>query len=286
MGIRWTLYGYEVVNDTYRIVPAEASNIRKMFKEYVSGSTLKAIADGLTAKGIVYYEDKRTWNKNMVSRILENENYLGNEKYPAIIDKSVFDAAMAKRNILGGKRETDSDEIKFYKSRTFCAQCGKPYRRVAKFGAREKWFCSNNCKYIHYIDDSRLFSSGLKIINSLIRNNDLIIMSFPKVEVELDVQAIKKTNEVKHLLVQNGIQFAPVKQALFDCVGAKYNCCNLDKGNAFSQPLREYLSECEELQEFNTELFSLFVEKIIVNRDSSIDVELVNGQTINSSGEE
>ena len=87
----------------------------------------------------------------MVSRILENENYLGNEKYPAIIDKNVFDAAMAKRNILGGKREVDSDEIKFYKTHTFCAQCGKPYRRVSKFGTREKWFCSNDCKYIHYM---------------------------------------------------------------------------------------------------------------------------------------
>lgn len=284
--MRWTLYGYEVVNDTYRIVPAEASNIRKMFKEYVSGSTLKAVADGLTAKGVVYYEDKRTWNKNMVSRILENENYLGNEKYPAIIEKSVFDAAMAKRNILGGKREADSDEIKFYKAHTFCAQCGKPYRRVSKFGTREKWFCSNDCKYIHYIDDSWLFGGVLKVINSLICNNELIVDVPSNIEIELDVQAIKKTNEVKHLLVQNGIQFAPVKQALFDCVSAKYNCCNLDKGNAFSQPLREYLSEYEEVQEFNADLFSLIIEKIVVNRDSSINVELVNGQIINSNGEE
>ena len=284
--MRWTLYGYEVVNDTYRIVPAEASNIRKMFKEYVSGSTLKAVADGLTAKGVVYYEDKKTWNKNMVSRILENENYLGNEKYPAIIEKSVFDAAMAKRNILGGKREADSDEIKFYKTHTFCAQCGKPYRRVSKFGTREKWFCSNDCKYIHYIDDSWLFGGVLKVINSLICNNELIVDVPSNIEIELDVQAIKKTNEVKHLLVQNGIQFAPVKQALFDCVSAKYNCCNLDKGNTFSQPLREYLSEYEELQEFNADLFSLIIEKIVVNRDSSINVELVNGQIINSNGEE
>ena len=50
MGMRWTLYGYEIVNDTYRIVPAEASNIRKMFKDYISGSTLQVVAAGLTAK--------------------------------------------------------------------------------------------------------------------------------------------------------------------------------------------------------------------------------------------
>ena len=106
------------------------------------------------------------------------------------------------------------------------------------------------------------------------------------INLEKELEAIKKTNEVKHLLVQNGIQFAPVKQALFDCVSAKYNCCNLDKGNAFSQPLREYLSEYEELQEFNADLFSLIIEKIVVNRDSSINVELVNGQIINSNGEE
>lgn len=286
MGMRWTLYGYEVVNDTYRIVPVEASNVRKMFKEYVSGSTLKVIADGLTAKGVVYYEDKRTWNKNMVSRILENENYLGNEKYPAIIDKNVFDAAMAKRNILGGKREADSDEIKFYKTHTFCAQCGKPYRRVSKFGTREKWFCSNDCKYIHYIDDKWLFGAVVNAINTLIRNNDLIVFDSKSSDVEFDVQAIRKMNEVKHMISQNGIQFAPVKQTLFDCVSAKFDCCGLDKGSSFSEPLKEYLLEYEELQGFDTEVFPLIIEKIIVNRDSSINIELVNGQIVNSNGKE
>ena len=82
------------------------------------------------------------------------------------------------------------------------------------------------------------------------------------------------------------IQFAPVKQTLFDCVSAKFDCCGLDKGSSFSEPLKEYLLECEELQGFDTEVFPLIIEKIIVNRDSSINIELVNGQIVNSNGKE
>lgn len=104
--------------------------------------------------------------------------------------------------------------------------------------------------------------------------------------MEFDVQAIRKINEVKHMISQNGIQFAPVKQTLFDCVSAKFDCCALDKGSSFSEPLKEYLLECEELQGFDTEVFPLIIEKIIVNRDSSINIELVNGQIVNSNGKE
>ena len=70
------------------------------------------------------------------------------------------------------------------------------------------------------------------------------------------------------------------------CVSAKFDCCALDKGSSFSEPLKEYLLECEELQGFDTEVFPLIIEKIIVNRDSSINIELVNGQIVNSNGKE
>ena len=45
----------------------------------------------------VPYSENSSWNKNMVKRIIENDRYLGTEKYPQIIDK---------RNFQTGKRKT------------------------------------------------------------------------------------------------------------------------------------------------------------------------------------
>ena len=153
MGLRWILFGYEMVNDTYRIIPGEAAVVRKIFRSYADGDTLKAIADELTAKRIVYFEEKKTWNKNMVSRIIENQNYYGNEKYPAIIDRELYDKAMTKRNVLGGKREKDCQEVLFIKNHIYCSGCGSKMRRIGKYGSREKWLCVSGCKKERYVDD-------------------------------------------------------------------------------------------------------------------------------------
>ena len=43
------------------------------------------------------YGEGRSWNKNMVARILENPKYTGADNYPKLVDIKLFEAAAVKR---------------------------------------------------------------------------------------------------------------------------------------------------------------------------------------------
>lgn len=85
MGLRTILYGYRKEHLSYYIVPKEAEIVRKIFTDYISGITLKSIADELTRDSVVYYQDKTSWTKNAVCRIIENAHYTGDMEYPSIV---------------------------------------------------------------------------------------------------------------------------------------------------------------------------------------------------------
>ena len=43
------------------------------------------------------YDEGKSWNKNMVARILENATYTGADSYPELVDINLFEAAAEKR---------------------------------------------------------------------------------------------------------------------------------------------------------------------------------------------
>ena len=43
------------------------------------------------------YDEGKSWNKNMVARILENATYTGADSYPELVDIKLFEAAAEKR---------------------------------------------------------------------------------------------------------------------------------------------------------------------------------------------
>ena len=66
--------------------PEESVAVREIFDMYLRGMSLKSIAASMT----VPYNVDKVWNKNMVSRILENEKYIGADGYPAVIEENMF----------------------------------------------------------------------------------------------------------------------------------------------------------------------------------------------------
>ena len=72
----------------------------------------------------------------MFSRIIENSHYAGDERYPAIIGKDIYEAAISRKNTIGGKREKDTAEIKYLKSVIYCSKCGELIHRSAKYSTR------------------------------------------------------------------------------------------------------------------------------------------------------
>ena len=94
MELRRVLYGYRKDQFDYYIVQEEAAIVKRIFKEYLSGESLSAIARRLTSECVVFFKDKTQWSKNAVCRILDNVHYTGDEDYPRIIDRDTYQRAL------------------------------------------------------------------------------------------------------------------------------------------------------------------------------------------------
>ena len=96
MGNRKLPFGYQMrMGEIVRNEP-EAKAVQDIFLQYTLGASLKEIAEQMSKTGPAYDEGK-SWNKNMVARILENAKYTGADSYPELVDIKVFEAAAEKR---------------------------------------------------------------------------------------------------------------------------------------------------------------------------------------------
>ena len=96
MGKRKLPFGYLMcMGEIVRNEP-ESKAVQDIFLQYTLGASLKEIAEQMSKTGPVYDEGK-SWNKNMVARILENTKYIGTDSYPKLVDIKLFEAAAEKR---------------------------------------------------------------------------------------------------------------------------------------------------------------------------------------------
>lgn len=83
-------FGYCVINGKYAINIHESEVVKKIFSNYIKGKSLKTIAAEMQ---IPYNANKAVWNKNMVSRVLKNRKYIGENSYPKIVTEEEFEQA-------------------------------------------------------------------------------------------------------------------------------------------------------------------------------------------------
>ena len=96
MGNRKLPFGYQMRMGEIIRNESEAKAVQDIFLQYTLGLSLKEIAAQMSKTGPTYDEGK-SWNKNMVARILENVKYTGTDNYPKLINTTLFESAAAKR---------------------------------------------------------------------------------------------------------------------------------------------------------------------------------------------
>ena len=82
-----TPYGYRIENGIAVIDEAAAGKLRMLYNNYLGGM---ALTEAARQAGIDAYHAS-------VKRLLMTEHYLGDDFYPAIISKEVFDQVQAER---------------------------------------------------------------------------------------------------------------------------------------------------------------------------------------------
>ena len=96
MGKRKQPFGYKMKLGEIVPQPQEAETVRSIYLQYLAGASFKQLAEQLQTEDVPYDEDK-SWNKNMVARILEDDRYIGEKEFPALIPTKQFHAAQERR---------------------------------------------------------------------------------------------------------------------------------------------------------------------------------------------
>lgn len=267
-------YGYRIIGGKTATEPEEVEIIRRIYRCYADGISYNAIAQALTAECIRYMPDKPLWNKNMVARILQNQNYLGTVKYPPIVMPSTAKAAQQAQKPY---THTEPQDIKTLKPLLVCATCGEPIRRRLKSSGGERWYCTADAKHVAVsLSDHVLLESIFGLQQCLVQTKPPV-KSKAKQERQISLETIRLQNEIDLDLGLDELDVESVKAKMMELAALRYTLIpdtNDDCENIISQ-----IKQLDGA-ELSSVLLRKITAQILVQHNSATALLLKNGEII------
>ncbi len=271
------LYGYKFENGRIVVHDTEAKIVKQVFADYVNGLSFLKISNILIQKGIEFLPNQVNWNKNKVKRIIEDKRYLGDDKYPKIIETAVFiqaNSAKVERDTTKNTKRTSY----IYKLNmpVICSECGGQMRRMhhPKLTVTERWICTE-CKQSTGIFDEELISKITDTLNYLIHNPLLIKSDSIS---DKSKETIKTENEINRMLEIADVDKNILQQKIFELATLKY--ADLDSGSYISELIESEFEQAEPSTEISLPLLMKTTKAIMLNTNAEICLVLKNNQTI------
>ena len=276
---RVILFGYCMKNGEITTEPKEVYAVEEIFREYLNGSSFLQIAKLMESEKIRYSEDSDRWNKNMVKRIIENEKYLGTDKYPQIIDEDIFKRANEKRVQKATTLNLVCDDLQGIRKVTYCLECGEKLFRKTNGKGREYWNCGNpDCfKYEYRLTDQMIIGAVLTVLNTAIANPSLLEYGGEISVYSPTVDVIRQQNEINRMTDSAQIDFDRVKAEIFRLAELKYDCCTYNDSPQKTAEIKALLENHEQLNTLDIGLFKSCVNRILISHFCTIEVEFING---------
>lgn len=272
-------FGYCMINGEITVDFAESKAVIKIFEEYLGGNSLLQIAKLMESEKIRYSEGSDRWNKNMVKRIIENEKYLGNEKYPQIISEKFFDQANKKRVSKATSICSISEDLQEIRNRTYCLECGHRLSRIGGNCRCAKWECRNpDCYRLEYqLTDQMIIGAVLTVLNTVIANPSLMESNSEISVYSPTTDVIRKQNEISQMTDSAQVDFDRIKSEIFKLAEMKYNCCTYDESPQKTAEICSLLEYHEQLNTIDIDLFKACISRIWISHFCTIEVEFING---------
>lgn len=271
------LYGYKFENGNIVIDIAESEIVNYVFTEYVNGLSLLKIADLLIQKGIEYLPNKVNWNKGKIKRIIEDKRYLGDDKYPKIVERDLFNKANSTKNCRDTTKNTKRNNY-IYKLNlpVICSECNGQMKRIhhPQLKVTEKWTCEK-CGQSVSIFDTELISKITEMLNYLILNPNLIKSNSVS---DKSVETIKTENEISRMLEIADVDKNILQQKIFELASLKYS--DLDSLSYISKQIKTDFENSEHLTELSLPLLMKTIKAIQLNENAEIGLVLKNNQII------
>lgn len=248
MKIRKHPFGYRLEWGQVVVDQPEAELVGYIFQRYEKGESYQDIVKFLQSQSVLY-EAGRSWNKNMIARILEDTRYLGTEEYPEIIKQEQYQKAAQKRL-----------EKQFPRQKT---EAQKMLRRL----------CGRNMA-------KQTEQDILELLNSLIREPERICQ-LDKPDSSNELSRIEA--ELEAMMSVHPIDEDTAREYMFRLAEMQYQ--EIDSNEYETRRLQRAFTKMEPMEELSAEILQTAVSKIYVQDNETVIVQLKNGQALERSRE-
>lgn len=265
--IRKTPFGYQVRCGNYAIVDSEADAVRRIYKGYAAGASYKSLTEMLNASSVLYDVGK-TWNKNMIARILSDSRYIGGD-YPAIISTEQYREVQA---ILSMKtsNNTPNEYLTTIAQKTICGICGAKVSRRNGFGY---WRCHQCSMEKIKLPEQSVTEKVSSMLQVLIANPSLVQVPSHKAD---DVSKLMRLeNELTRELDNPDHSLEKARSLAMQIASEKYVL--LDNSKYETERIRIAL---ESSSNNMPEVLISIVSQVILYPDQAIAIRLKNEQII------
>jgi len=266
MAYRKLPFGYKMRGGQICIVEAEAETVRMIFTSYAEGNFYKTLAEWLNGKNVSYFPGKR-WNKNTVARMLQDERYLGNQTYPAIISPEVF--GIRKPDTSG---RPNHPQIKDIRILARCGICGEVIRRERM----DTWRCPHCMASTAKATDQELMDGMAELLRKLCEHSDTVDLP-PAVDVESGGVLAAK-NDFDHELERAEFDESTARAKAISLAAARFDA--LGSEDYETTRIQYILAKTEQGGDLDTVLLRQITSAILIHPTGAVSLKLKNGQII------
>ena len=272
---RYFPFGYRMTNGVMGIVPEESVLIQKLFNDYLTGISLKKLAEMAQQTGVKFRDNTERWNKNMIARMLDDGRYWNDDEFPPIVSKEIGSAIATMRN----RRTTSRCSIQFINKKLICGNCGGSLHRNSKNSPRIRWDCSKcDQRYGPMLDSKLLYEITKKL--QIIYQDLQVIEPEQSVKNSLSIQAARLTNEINQALNQREVNPNEVLSLILECAAEKYKVCGIKESDHLTIKIKALFQEHKNDEHLDQEVFKQTVKQVILRPDGTIQLRLLNEKIV------
>ena len=273
--IRYFLFGYQIVQGKIVAKTSEKELVAEIYQKYLQGWSIKQLALYAEQSGIPYRENSNGWNKNMITRILEDERYWNGKQYPPIISKELAEKVIQLKK----SKATPYSNLRFVQKKMICPVCGKRLNRNSQKHPVIFWDCKGCQNRFGPISDNELQQAGTEKLLAVCRNPQMTEPA-QSTNNSLSIQAARLTNKINQLLDQREVDTDRLLPLILECAAEKYKTCSIKESDHLTIKIKALFQEHSNDEELNRELFEQTVKQVILQPDDSIKFQLLNGKIV------
>lgn len=287
--------GYKLVDGKIEFDEAKSAVVKKIFSDYLSGSSTFALAKQLTEMGFPNANNKASWNHGSIGKILENVKYLGDEFYPPMITVEVFEQVQNRRQErceqLGRSIQPNSAKHQnAFTSKLRCGECGEVYRRYiehcGKAAEKTFWKCKRYiyknrvCCRCAFLTDEQVEKAFLEAANRILARLHILDRRPPKEPIPNNPEFQKLDQKIKALEAEGQYSSKELPALILYRAKALYKTAGIDDADHNAEKMKQAFTNREPLTEFDEELFLTAVRQITIHTDHRLTFEFINGMTM------